>query len=291
MNKLDIKKLNIDWIEAQRLHDEGETLRNLKKILGISRATLNLARKSKLFTKRDRPTKMSKDAKRQMSESRKKWLKENPDKHPWKRHNKFKSVPCDKFKEKLKSSGFNFIPEYQALEDRFFSIDVAFPDKKIGIEINGQQHYKSDGTLKDYYQDRHDLLVSDGWDIIEIHYSVVYNEVFVDQIIDNLTKNDLQNIDYSWFVEEQKTKRKIKREAKRKENEVKCLKCEKILSTNKSKTGLCRACLTFENRTVERPSKEVLEKEIEEMSWLSLGKKYGVSDNAVRKWARKYKIL
>ena len=26
-------------------------------------------------------------------------------------------------------------------DGRFFSIDIAFPDEKIGIEVNGNQHY------------------------------------------------------------------------------------------------------------------------------------------------------
>jgi hypothetical protein len=37
-------------------------------------------------------------------------------------------------------------------------------------------------------------------------------------------------------------------------------------------------------RKVERPSYEQLLKEIEETSYLAVGRKYGVSDNAVRKW-------
>jgi len=45
------------------------------------------------------------------------------------------------------------------------------------------------------------------------------------------------------------------------------------------------------SRRAKRPTKEELEKDIEEMSWLAIGKKYGVSDNAVRKWAKAYKII
>ena len=44
-------------------------------------------------------------------------------------------------------------------------------------------------------------------------------------------------------------------------------------------------------RVTERPSKEQLEIEIESFSWVALGKKYGVSDKAVRKWAISYGIL
>jgi transposase-like protein len=45
-------------------------------------------------------------------------------------------------------------------------------------------------------------------------------------------------------------------------------------------------------RKVEnRPSAEELQKMLEETSFLAVGRKYGVSDNAVRKWAKKYKII
>ena len=63
----------------------------------------------------------------------------------------------------------------------------------------------------------------------------------------------------------------------------------------------CKACMR--RRTQERleafrrapkqskPLKEVLEKEIQEQSWCALGRKYGVSDSAVRKWAKGYGLL
>lgn len=43
-------------------------------------------------------------------------------------------------------------------------------------------------------------------------------------------------------------------------------------------------------RKVERPSKEILEQEILTESFSALGRKYGVSDNAVRKWCKYYNI-
>ena len=39
-----------------------------------------------------------------------------------------------------------------------------------------------------------------------------------------------------------------------------------------------------------KPRKEVLLEEIKTTSFIQLGKKYGVSDNAVRKWAKDYGI-
>ena len=41
-------------------------------------------------------------------------------------------------------------------------------------------------------------------------------------------------------------------------------------------------------RTVERPPYDQLMREIAETSWSAVGRKYGVSGNAVRKWVRWY---
>jgi ferredoxin len=41
-------------------------------------------------------------------------------------------------------------------------------------------------------------------------------------------------------------------------------------------------------RKVERPPHDQLVREIAETSWSAVGRKYGVSDNAVRKWVRRY---
>ena len=43
-----------------------------------------------------------------------------------------------------------------------------------------------------------------------------------------------------------------------------------------------------ESRKVIRPTYEQLKHDLSHMSWLAVGRKYGVSDNAVRKWMRWY---
>lgn len=63
---------------------------------------------------------------------------------------------------------------------------------------------------------------------------------------------------------------------------------------SKETTGcgkICRECHSLNLRKVERPSKEILELEIKENSMVSLGKKYKVSDNTIRKWCKYYKIV
>jgi 5-methylcytosine-specific restriction endonuclease McrA len=47
----------------------------------------------------------------------------------------------------------------------------------------------------------------------------------------------------------------------------------------------------YGTRKVVRPSKETIETELKTNTMVSLGKKYGVSDNAIRKWCKTYGIL
>jgi transposase-like protein len=44
-----------------------------------------------------------------------------------------------------------------------------------------------------------------------------------------------------------------------------------------------------ETRKVERPSYQQLLEDVAQMSTSAVGRKYGVSDNAVRKWLRWYR--
>lgn len=47
--------------------------------------------------------------------------------------------------------------------------------------------------------------------------------------------------------------------------------------------------VAFWNRKVERPSYEILTHEIENLGYTGTGRKYGVSDNTVRKWVKAYR--
>ena len=46
----------------------------------------------------------------------------------------------------------------------------------------------------------------------------------------------------------------------------------------------------IKNRKVKRPLKEELEKELKESNLSALGRKYGVSSNAIKKWCKNYEI-
>jgi hypothetical protein len=72
-----------------------------------------------------------------------------------------------------------------------------------------------------------------------------------------------------------------------------CLSCDSEIS-RRSKTGLCRSCSNkcrdysyIKRKVKNRPSKEQLLKEVKKLGYRGTGKKYGVSDNAIRKWIDK----
>ena len=53
---------------------------------------------------------------------------------------------------------------------------------------------------------------------------------------------------------------------------------------------MCVSCSNLSQRKVERPNREELKKLIREKSFLEIGRKYGVSDNAIRKWCKSEKL-
>lgn len=142
---------------------------------------------------------VTEDTKRILSTKRKKYLNENPEKHPWKRENKQASVPCNNVKEYLSSRNIQFIEEFTPLSDRAFSIDIVFPHIKTGIEINGNQHYDASGKLKPYYQERHDLIESAGWKLIEVHYSQCFSDESISRFLSFDIPYDDSGIIESYF--------------------------------------------------------------------------------------------
>ena len=65
----------------------------------------------------------------------------------------------------------------------------------------------------------------------------------------------------------------------------KTLICECGLKiSNKAKQ--CRDCSNKKQRKIERPTLDVLLNEISDLGYSATGRKYGVSDNAIRKWCK-----
>jgi very-short-patch-repair endonuclease len=139
--------------------------------------------------------KLSDEQKEKISKSRKKYLMENPDKVPYKLNHSSKTrYPERYFKRILKG----FISQYR-IPETLYEIDFANPDKKIAIEIDGEQHY-SDKKMIDHDLKRDLVLKSLGWRTIRIrwsHYKVLSKKQR-EEIIENL-------MSHSYNIEEKIT--------------------------------------------------------------------------------------
>lgn len=69
-----------------------------------------------------------------------------------------------------------------------------------------------------------------------------------------------------------------------------CKMCSVTLQA-KQKEYCSTECAGHDRQKVERPSKEELRILIQNNSWSALGRIFGISDNAVRKWAKSYGLL
>lgn len=67
-----------------------------------------------------------------------------------------------------------------------------------------------------------------------------------------------------------------------------CRQCGKETS---NKYYCSHPCAHLGRRKVERPTKTKLRGELNKFTKVELGRKYGVSDNAIKKWAKKYGLI
>jgi len=317
-----------DWKSIQEDHNNGLNIKDVLQKYNITRNRLEEAIRLELFTKVKHKQVMSKKARDKISAKRKEYLQNNPDSHPWRRANRNNSVPCNKFKDRLREHNIDFIEEYIPLTDRSYSIDIALPNKMIGIEINGQQHYDSQGKLKDYYQTRHNLIEAQGWTLYEIHYSLVWNETLFVDILNRI--NNAKHI-----VEFDFDKHNADRAELSKPNC--CASCNKIISRYATRCKKCHnlnlisitpkkekptctrhplinkicpncsnsfqvnygnrkviccsiTCSSKLNRKVNI-SKEELHKLIWDKPCTVIGKQFNVSDNCINKLVKKYGLI
>lgn len=65
---------------------------------------------------------------------------------------------------------------------------------------------------------------------------------------------------------------------------IKCIDCGKIIDYKATRCVKCS--LIIKRKVKNRPTKENLLKELKTTTFVALGKKYNVSDNAIRKWIK-----
>ena len=315
-----------DWDIIQKEHNEGLSAKQILLKFNINRNRLAAATNLGLFIKIKHKQVMSEESRKLISIGRKEYLQKNPESHPWRNSNRNKSVPCEKFKEKLKQHNIEFVEEFIPLIDRSFSIDIAIPNKMIGIEINGQQHYDNTGKLKSYYQDRHDLIQSQGLTLYEIHYSLVWNDLLFIDLINKINNSDHKiefdfdkyNFDRANISESnhcpscnkqitkyaascrncysKSAKTKVERKptcSKKPLIDKICPNCNMSFKVNYGNRHV-KSCSVMCNAQQQKKihiTKEQLHKLIWDKPLTLIGKQFNVSDACIKKLAKKYNLL
>lgn len=267
---------NID--EIRKLYiEEFWSLKQISKKFGVGKGTISsLIRDSirssseaNIIAHKKYPDsfKHTDDTKKFLSFKRLEFLKNNPDKTAWRTKNI--SYPEKIFLEKVHSLSwekkYSIIREFSVFP---FFIDFAFINEMVAVEIDGSQHLQTERLERDKKKD--ELLIKKGWSVIRISEKEIkrnIEETFekLEEILLSLSKEKK----YEFGV---LTLPKIKEKKEREKNGLTQSEYDRIKKSRK----------------VERPSYEELLKLVDEIGFLATGKKYGVSDNAIRKWLRFY---
>lgn len=214
--------------------------------------------------------KHSEETKRKLSEIRIAYLKQNPDKIPYKLNHKHKETYPEKY---FKSILVDFCPQYQ-IPDTLYQADFANPISKVIVEIDGEQHHV-DSKIVAHDAIRTRKLEELGWKIIRVRWSSFQKLTYEEKakVIVDLQAFKIVDIDSYDFAKIHKCE------------------CGKILSDIRSKK--CIKCAAIESQAKNmkfNPTREELEELIKERPMTTIAKMFDVSDTAVKKRCRKLGI-
>lgn len=272
----------VNWEEIQNFYDEN-TLENTLKYFGIGKSyfykgvNLGLIKNRtkseslKLALSKLPKRKHSEETKKKISEVRKKYILENPDKAPYRlNHSSKESYPEKYFSDLFDKENISVEKYYQI---GLYELDFCIPEKKIDIEIDGSQHYYD---LKIVESDlrRTKFLEENGWDVIRVKWSDYKKLDFLSK---NIYISDL--IKYiNNLVTEKPTIITLNKEI---------CKC----GNKKGKKSLsCKSCSKLkQKRKVEiRPTYVELLDIVSKIGYNATGRKYGVSFHTIKKWIKVY---
>ena len=115
---------------------------------------------------------LSEESKKKISEARKKYLNDHPEMVPFKlSHSSKESYPEKYFREWLQKENIFSEREYQV--DRY-TLDFAWPERKLCIEIDGEQHERfAERKLNDIRKNEN--LKAENWKLLRLKWSDIYN--------------------------------------------------------------------------------------------------------------------
>lgn len=228
--------------------------------------------------------KLSEETKDKIRKARLNWMKEHPEQTAWRLKNM--SYPEKCFQKILEDNGLNkkylIYREYSVFP---YFIDFAFINEKLAVEIDGSQHLEEDRKKRDVKKDK--LLLSKGWKILRIAANEVTHDgaKALNAVLDMLEEPTIQ-YDTVGILKAPK----IKIEVIKKVGILKAPKSHKKVARGEDGLSDGERLRALNQRRVERPSKEVLSRLLQESNFTAIGRTYGVSDNAIRKWCKAYKL-
>ena len=266
-----------DWNEVQKLYDTGLTYKELHSKIGISNATIHNAVKKGLFksrttsesliyTKYDRTSIWTPERRKLQSEAKKKLYKEHPEKHPNRKlanNRQQMSYPEKLVYDWLTTQSIEFI--HQRKIDKYY---VDFNIGSLCIEVDGKYFHNKESDIK------RDKIITDlGFTIRRVSASNIIKHgasIVLDQSIpdDILAKH----------IDLRKTRI-----------------CPICKSTYYGKRTICSDECKKKSMVLKCTIPPVSQSDLQQLidsntPFTTIGKQYGVSDNAVRKWCKKYNI-
>lgn len=211
--------------------------------------------------------------------ARLKFMKDNPEKTAWRLSNM--SYPEKIFIKKCEE--LKLEEKYLIIREKSefpYFIDFAFENEKVAVEIDGAQHNLEERKKSDAEKDK--LLISIGWRVIRFKAKDI--QTSIDLCFEKLFKFIDSDIIYEnlGIVTYKDYKQKFKKE--------KPIKEQKIVKERIENFGLTISEINraINQRKINRPPYDILLQEIKELGYSAIGRKYGVSDNSIRKWIKTY---
>jgi len=203
-------------------------------------------------------------------EKRLAFMKAHPEQTAWRKNNE-PSYPEKCFIKFLEENGYDkkFLIEREKSVFPFY-IDFAFTQIKLAVEIDGSQHVREEERIRKD-EEKNKLLHDNGWKVLRVSENTVRKDwVTLKEKLDKIIGSNGLVFETVGIFCSKKEYKKVERD----ENGL----SERMKESN------------FKQRKVKnRPSLEEIEKLLETMPMTQVGKKFGVTDNAVRKWIKQYK--
>lgn len=214
--------------------------------------------------------------KKTQRDKRLEFMKNNPDQTAWRKKNL--SYPEKVFIGLLKMN--NLHKQYSIERERPvfpYFIDFAFENVMVAVEVDGSQHELPDRKKRDHQKD--ETLKNNGWRVFRITAKEVLFEggLVIAKLKEFIGSDEIFE---NCGIKMHKTVKQLEKE---KQKKLRLIELEQNNGLTIKKKENC-----LSQRKVDRPPFDQLQQEIRDLGYSAVGRKYEVSDNAIRKWVKTY---